>query len=131
MGKRKLVVRVCNCSMFCCTLLYVLSSFAIILMGKRKLVTLFSLSSLCLLMVVWHFLAVPWVCLQFVIVVFPDHTHLLFLGSEYPLYLLYMNNKTGDLETWFTLLNSTEYELEMPLTRSHTVLEFDHEIISQ
>ena len=26
----------------------------------------------------WLFLAVPWVCLQFVIVVFPDHTHLLF-----------------------------------------------------
>ena len=29
-------------------------------------------------MVVWLFLAVPWVCVQFVIVVF-DHTHLLFL----------------------------------------------------
>ena len=26
----------------------------------------------------WLFLAKPWVCLQFVIVVFPDHTHLLF-----------------------------------------------------
>ena len=25
------------------------------------------------------FLAVPWVCLQFVNVVFPDHTHVLFL----------------------------------------------------
>ena len=35
---------VCNCSMFCCTLLYVHSSFAIILMGKRKLVALLSLS---------------------------------------------------------------------------------------
>ena len=33
---------VCNCSMFCCTLLYVHSSFAIILMGKRKLVALLS-----------------------------------------------------------------------------------------
>ena len=32
----------------------------------------------CLLIVEWLFLAVPWVCLQFVIVVFPDHTHLLF-----------------------------------------------------
>ena len=29
-------------------------------------------------MVVWIFLAVPWVCLRFVIVVFPEHTHLLF-----------------------------------------------------
>ena len=29
----------------------------------------------------------------------PDHTHLLLLGSEYPLYALYMNHKIGDLET--------------------------------
>ena len=56
--------------MFCCTLSYVHSSFAIILMGKRELVDLLSLSSWCLLSVVWLFLAVPWVCLQFVIVVF-------------------------------------------------------------
>ena len=38
-----------------------------------------SLSSWCLVMVVWLFLAAPWVCLWFVIVVFSDHTHLLFL----------------------------------------------------
>ena len=30
-------------------------------------------------MVVWLILSVPWVCLQFAIVIFPDHTHLLFL----------------------------------------------------
>ena len=54
---------VCNCSMFCCTLLYVHSSIAIILMGKREL--------------------------QFVIVVFPDHTHLLFLECN-------MLDKLGD-----------------------------------
>ena len=29
------------------------------------------------------FLAVPWVCLQFVRVVFPDHTHLLFLFIKF------------------------------------------------
>ena len=69
----------CNCSMFCCTLLYIPSSFAIILMGKRELVALLSLSSWCLVIVVWLFLAVPRVCLQFVIVVFPVDTHLLFL----------------------------------------------------
>ena len=61
----------CNCSMFCCTFLYVLSSFAIILMGKRELVALLRLSSWCLVIVVWLFLAVPWVSLQFVIAVFP------------------------------------------------------------
>ena len=38
---------VCNCSRFCCTLLYVHSSIAIILMGKRELVALLDLSSWC------------------------------------------------------------------------------------
>ena len=66
--------------MFCCTLLYIPSSFAIILMGKRELVALLSLSSWCLVIAVWHFLAVPCVCLQFVIGVLPDQPHLLFLG---------------------------------------------------
>ena len=65
--------------MFCCTLLYVHFSIAIILMGKRELVALLNLSSWCLVMVEWLFLAVPWGCLRFVIVVFPDHTHFLFL----------------------------------------------------
>ena len=70
---------VCNCSMFCCTLLYVHFSIAIILMGKRELVALLNLSSWCLVMVERLFLTVPRGCLQFVIVVFPDHTHSLFL----------------------------------------------------
>ena len=69
-----------NCSMFCCTLLYVPSSFAIILMGKRELAALLNLSSLCPLMVERLFLAVPQGCLRIVIMVFPDHTHLLFLN---------------------------------------------------
>ena len=62
-------------------LLYVtlcLSSIAIILMGKRELIALLNLSSWCLVMVERLFLAVPQGCLRFVIVVFPDHTHLLF-----------------------------------------------------
>ena len=70
---------VCNCSMFCCTLLYVHSSIAIILMGKRELIALLNLSSWCLVMVERPFLGMPPGCLRFVIVVFPDHTHLLFL----------------------------------------------------
>ena len=48
-------------------------------MGKRELIALLNLSSWCLVMVEGLFLAVPRGCLQFVIVVFPDHTHLLFL----------------------------------------------------
>ena len=59
------IVGFCNCSMFCCVLLYVHSSYAALL----------SLSSWCLMIVVWLFLGVPWVCLQFMIVVYPDHTH--------------------------------------------------------
>ena len=52
------ILGVCNCSMFCCTLLYVHSSIAIILMGKRELVALLNVSSWCLVMVEWLFLAV-------------------------------------------------------------------------
>ena len=65
--------------MFCCTLLYVHSSIAIILMGQRELDALHFLSSWCLMMVERLFLAIPQSCLRFVIVVFPDHTRLLFL----------------------------------------------------
>ena len=57
-------------------------SFAILLAVvscKRELIALLNLSSWCLVMVERLFLAVPRGCLQFVIVVFPDHSHLLFL----------------------------------------------------
>ena len=74
---------VCNCSMFYFMLLDVYSCIAIILMGKRELVALLNLSSWCLVMVERLFLAVPRGCLQFVIVVFPDHTHLLFFITYY------------------------------------------------
>ena len=63
---------VCNCSMFSSTLLYVCSSIAIILMGKRELVALLNLSFW------WLFLAVPPGSLRFVSVVVPVNTHLLF-----------------------------------------------------
>ena len=59
---------------FCCALLCVLSSFATILMGKRAdCFTLFVF--LVFVIVMWLFITVG---LQCVIVVFPDHTHLLF-----------------------------------------------------
>ena len=59
-------------------------------MGKRELIALLNMSSWCLVMVERLFLAVPRDCLQFVIVVFPDHTHLLF----YPSHLLLEINTT-------------------------------------
>ena len=95
---------VCNCSMFCCTLLYVHFSIAIILMGKRELVALLNSSSWCLVMVERLFFAVPRGCLQFVIVVFPDHTRLLFLLKFIiVIYLLYWLLGYKDM---FWLLNS-------------------------
>ena len=65
--------------LFCYALLCVHSSFAIILKRKRKLVALLLLSYRCIVTIsdLWHFLTVPLVGLQYVIVVFPDHTHLL------------------------------------------------------
>ena len=47
----------CVCSMFCLCINFVLSSFEIILMGKRELVALLCLSSWCLVIVV--FVAFP------------------------------------------------------------------------
>ena len=44
-------------------------------MGKSELIALLNLSSWCLVMVQRLFLTVPQGSLQFVIVVFPDHTH--------------------------------------------------------
>ena len=52
-------------------------------MRKRELIALLNLSSWCLVMVERLFLAVPRGCLEFVILVFPDHTHLLFFISVY------------------------------------------------
>ena len=67
-------------SLFWCALLCVLSSFEIILKRKRELFALLLLSYGCLVTVsvLWLFLALQWVGLRCVIVVFPDHTHLLF-----------------------------------------------------
>ena len=66
------------------------SSFAIIMMGKREMV----LSIWCIVTVSvrWPFLKVSWVGLHCVIVVFPEHSHLLFC-SVY-LSTMFRQNKT-------------------------------------
>ena len=105
---------VCNCSMFCCRLLYVHFSIAIILMGKRELIALLNLSSWCLVMVERLFLTVPRGCLQFVIVVFPDHTHLLFLQQTA---CLVVNPITVDNFAFLfncTLVGWTSYFMTLP-----------------
>ena len=62
--------------LFCYALLYVHSSFTIILKRKRRLVALLLLSYICIDTIndLWLFLMVPWVGLQCVIVVYPDHS---------------------------------------------------------
>ena len=45
------MVENCNCSMFCCALFCVHSSFAIISIGKSELVALLSMSSWCIVIV--------------------------------------------------------------------------------
>ena len=75
---------ICGGLCFWYALLYVLSIFAILLTKKRKLDALLLLFFGCLVTVkvLWLFLAVPWVGLQFVFVVFPDHAHLLFMSLQ-------------------------------------------------
>ena len=73
------IVGVCSCSVF---FLYVaLCPFWVCshLGGEEGTGCVAWFVFLCLVVVVWLFLAVPWICLRFVIVVFPDPTHLLFL----------------------------------------------------
>ena len=87
--------------MFCCVVFCVLFIFAIILIGKRKLVVLPCLSSLCLtaVIILWLFLRVPWVGLQCVIVVFPEHTHLFFCKYQKILFLIIISS---DLQTRYS-----------------------------
>ena len=112
-------MEVCNCSMFCCTLLYVHSSIAIILMGTRELIALLNLSSWCLVMVERLFLAVPRGCLQFVIVVFPDHTHLLFLSISNDIVATKIYDKLDDFD--FEIVNFPFLDGDVPRSTSYGV----------
>ena len=66
-------------------LLCVHSSFAIILKRKRKLVALILLFYRCIVTinVLWLFLAVPWVGIQCLIVIFSNHTHITFETNNF------------------------------------------------
>ena len=76
-----LFVGVLCLSLFCYALLCVRFSFVISLKRKRKLAASLLLSCRCIITIndLWlFFLTVPWFGLQYVVVVFPDHTHLPF-----------------------------------------------------
>ena len=77
-------MRVPSLFLFCYALLCVHSSIALILNRKRKLIALLSLSYRCIVTinVLWLFLMLRWVGLQYVIVVFPDHTHFKKFSNE-------------------------------------------------
>ena len=111
--------------MFCCTLLYVHSSIAIILMGKRELIALINLSSWCLVMVECLFLAVPQGCLQLVIVVFPDHTHLLFLKRVKNMMLLTTGHLALD-----SILADCQHGFRSQRSCKTQLVQFVHDIIS-
>ena len=105
-------------------------------MGKRELIALLNLSSWCLVMVERLFLAVPRGCLQFVIVVFPDHTHLLFLVCEL---LTWMGRATalffgpalwgpGEVPKGQISLNIIKFQLQSQFQRffNQTLCVFSH-----
>ena len=72
--------------------------FAATVIGKRELVDLLGLSSWCLVVVtcMWLFLAVSWVCLQFVIVVFHDHTNYF---DQVIMTLHFLNDAVSDVKS--------------------------------
>ena len=108
--------------MFCCTLLYVHSSIAIILMGKKELIVLLNLSSWCLVMVERLFLTVPRGSLQFVIVVFPDHTHLLFL----PVYALQYFTHCMEVSCWHFFIRKSALLFNDTLLCKRLILIYLH-----
>ena len=90
--------------LFLFVLHYVCFSFAIILTGMRELVDLLLLSFGCLntVNVMWLFLRLPWVGLQLVIVVFPDHTQIL---NRNILFTTLLNGKSFICMKPFSMLN--------------------------
>ena len=96
-----LFVGVLCLSLFWYALLCVLSNFTIILKRKRELVALLLLSYGCLVTVnvLWLFLKVSWVGLQCVVVVFHDHTHLLFANSKIEIWASSRENLSSGFPT--------------------------------
>ena len=113
--------------LFCYALLCVHSSFAIILKRKRKLVAL-SYRCIVTINVLWLFLTVPWVDLQCVIVVFPDHTHLLLDTSKFRKSVIMVDlsmtcTLTILLAIKCTVINFSSLGSSIPLLGSSSILQ--------
>ena len=72
-----------------------------------------------------------WVCLQFVMMVFPDHTHLLFLCNYHDSIVVpgHVAESVTCLATDASLIADPGVLSLIP-ARSHTFVEIDHEIFS-
>ena len=88
---------------------------------KRKLVALLLLSYRCLITinVQWLYLTVPWVGLQCVIVVVPDHTHFVYrgVGYQYPISLVNMLVSLIKLAT-VPIINFPKYPISLKVNRN-------------
>ena len=103
-------------SLFCYSLLCVHSSFAIILKRKRKVVALQLLPYRCIVTinVMRLFLAVPWVAMQCVILVFPYHTHFLQCIQCSP--RQYIQKLQAHTQTYFTFgINTINCVVVVPI----------------
>ena len=85
-----------------------LKCFAIILKRKKKLVALLLLSYGCIftINVLWFFLTVPWVCLQYVTVVFPIVIILTYFFIIRPYCSLWLQCSFGEPTFCWTLLDN-------------------------
>ena len=91
-----------------------------------------SLWGRAVVMVEWLFLAVPWGCLRYVIVVFPDHTHLLFLITDHSkaVLLLWIPLLCSLVCTWWPCESATLFVL-LCVTFSCVIVTFPYGIPGQ
>ena len=71
---------------------------------EKELAALLSLSSWCLMIVVWLFLSVPWVCLQFVIVILTYYFWVPFMRTAMALAILPICLVLSEPSSQFTIL---------------------------
>ena len=118
------VIVLCNVVRYFVSILVLQSSW----LGKRELVALLCLSPWCLMIVMWLFLAMPRVCLQFVIIVFPDRTHLLYLIPHLYIFMTSTRARSYSLfcdfsyKAYLEVLKIEKYRMAMSRIRLNTTV---------